>query len=239
MKYMGSKSRLAKDLVPVIQSLIDSTKTACYFEPFVGGCNVIDKVVAPSRIGHDSHKYLIEMWKAVSTGWLPPELITEVDYSRVKASPDENPALTGYVGFAMSFGGKWWGGYRRDSRDGDRQSNEIVQSSRSLNSLIKQQPFLTDVEFACSAVGAYDPPENSVIYCDPPYKNTTGYKDSLDYPKFYEWCRNQSKRGCTVLVSEYSMPDDFNLLWQKELSTNLSTASSLRAIESLFILAGD
>ena len=29
---------------------------------------------------------------------------------------DENPALTGFVGFGCSFGGKWWGGYAKDKR---------------------------------------------------------------------------------------------------------------------------
>ena len=36
MKYVGSKNRLAKDLVPIIQSYITSD-TKGYLEPFVGG----------------------------------------------------------------------------------------------------------------------------------------------------------------------------------------------------------
>lgn len=37
MKYMGSKNKIAKDLVPIIQSYIDSNHITHYFEPFVGG----------------------------------------------------------------------------------------------------------------------------------------------------------------------------------------------------------
>ena len=35
MKYMGSKSRLAKDLIPIIQPYVDNAKG--YLEPMVGG----------------------------------------------------------------------------------------------------------------------------------------------------------------------------------------------------------
>ena len=36
MKYVGSKNRIAKDLVPIIQSYINKD-TKGYLEPFVGG----------------------------------------------------------------------------------------------------------------------------------------------------------------------------------------------------------
>lgn len=34
---MGSKSRIAKEIVPIIQHYIDTTGCKCYLEPFVGG----------------------------------------------------------------------------------------------------------------------------------------------------------------------------------------------------------
>lgn len=39
MKYVGSKNRIAKYIVPIIQSKIDELGDSCngYFEPFVGG----------------------------------------------------------------------------------------------------------------------------------------------------------------------------------------------------------
>lgn len=62
MKYMGSKSRIAKDIVPIIQNYIDNTDTAeTYWEPFVGGANIIDKIKCQYRIGSDLNKYLIAL----------------------------------------------------------------------------------------------------------------------------------------------------------------------------------
>lgn len=37
MKYMGSKSRIAKYIVPIIQKHIDNNDYQCYAEPMVGG----------------------------------------------------------------------------------------------------------------------------------------------------------------------------------------------------------
>lgn len=42
MKYMGSKNRYAKEILPLI--LKDRKENQWYVEPFVGGANVIDKV---------------------------------------------------------------------------------------------------------------------------------------------------------------------------------------------------
>lgn len=48
MKYMGSKARHAKELLPII--LKDRKPGQWYVEPFVGGANMIDKVDG-NRIG--------------------------------------------------------------------------------------------------------------------------------------------------------------------------------------------
>lgn len=48
---------------------------------------------------------------------------------------------------------------------------------------------------------------NSIIYCDPPYNNTTQYvTGDFDSTAFFDWCRKQTE---LVVVSEYDAPDDF------------------------------
>ena len=68
MKYMGSKSRIAKYILPII--LKDRKDDQYYVEPFCGGCNMIDKV-GGNRIANDNNPYLIQMWKALIDGWQP------------------------------------------------------------------------------------------------------------------------------------------------------------------------
>ena len=61
MKYMGSKNRIAKEILPI---MLKERGQRTWVEPFVGGANMIDKV-SGNRIGADANKYLIAMWKGL------------------------------------------------------------------------------------------------------------------------------------------------------------------------------
>ena len=57
MVYMGSKRRLAKELIPILTKDLD--ENTYYVEPFVGGANMIDKIDHNIMICGDCNKYLI------------------------------------------------------------------------------------------------------------------------------------------------------------------------------------
>ena len=61
MKYMGSKNKYSKYIVPIIQKAINDNDVNLYIEPFVGGANLIDKIDCNKRIGYDKNKYLIAL----------------------------------------------------------------------------------------------------------------------------------------------------------------------------------
>ena len=56
MKYMGSKSRIAKNIIPIIQKYIYDNNIVHYYEPFCGGCNIIDKIKCESKYANDNQK---------------------------------------------------------------------------------------------------------------------------------------------------------------------------------------
>lgn len=227
MKYMGSKNRIAKYILPII--LKDRKEGQYYVEPFCGGCNLIDKV-GGNRIANDYHYELIEMFKALQTGWVPPKNVSEAEYHKTRFIKD-NPALVGYIGFNLSYSGKWWGGY---ARDGAGIRNYGVEA---FNNVMKQVPAIASVEFIQGSYIDLVIPEESIIYCDPPYRNTTKYKDLIDYERFYQWCRDRKAEGHTIFISEYNMPDDFICVWEKEQVSSLTKdTGSKRAIEKLFTL---
>ena len=68
MKYMGSKNRIAKHILPII--LKDRKPDQWYVEPFVGGANMIDKVEG-NRVGGEINEYIAAMWIALESGWVP------------------------------------------------------------------------------------------------------------------------------------------------------------------------
>lgn len=75
MVYMGSKSRFAKEIVPILQDIINKNNIAIYIEPFVGGANIIDKINCPTKIGYDKNISLIELHKKGQTN---PEEIPSI-----------------------------------------------------------------------------------------------------------------------------------------------------------------
>ena len=55
IRYVGSKNKISKEIAPIIQKCIDDNNIKTYFEPFVGGANMIDKIKCDKRIGNDMH----------------------------------------------------------------------------------------------------------------------------------------------------------------------------------------
>ena len=71
MKYMGSKNRIAKHLLPIMLKEAEKHGIAKWVEPFVGGCNMIDKVPESfERVGYDLNEYIIEMFKSLQQGFI-------------------------------------------------------------------------------------------------------------------------------------------------------------------------
>jgi len=59
MKYQGSKNRISKQLLEIINTY-NKTERNIWIEPFVGGANMIDKVATSfNRVGCDNNKYII------------------------------------------------------------------------------------------------------------------------------------------------------------------------------------
>lgn len=232
MKYMGSKNRIAKYILPII--LKDRKENQYFISPFCGGGNMIDKVDG-NRIATDNNEYLIEALKLIRDNpeSLPKtnKLFSEEDYKNIKNNKDKNKALYGYVGFALSYAGKWFGGWCRDK---ERKRDYVKEA---YNNAIKQSIKLKNVKLKYGSFDSFDYPKNSIIYCDPPYKNTTKYNTTFDYNNFYKWCRNMKEIGHTIFISEYYMPDDFKCVWQKEIVSSLTKdTGSKKGIEKLFTL---
>lgn len=139
MKYMGSKRRIAKYILPII--LKDRYVGQYYVEPFCGGCNSLDKVDGP-RIGSDINKYLIALLKYMQNDEFNLPDISEDQYKDIKNNKDHYPDwLVGYVGFNLSFGAKFFGGYRRDKKGVRNYQNEAQQNLRAQQQLIKDVKF--------------------------------------------------------------------------------------------------
>lgn len=229
MKYMGSKARHAKELLPII--LKDRQEGQWYIEPFVGGANLIDKVDG-NRIGSDKNFFLIELLKAIRDGWVPPSTVSEDDYAKAKFSDDAK--YKAFVGFCTSYSGKWFGGYARGN---DANGNPRNYADEQKRHLLKQSKGLQGIDLRCVEFDNLLIPDESIIYCDPPYAGTTKYATGgFNHDKFWQWCRDKVKEGHKVFVSEYNSPDDFISIWEKKVNNTLTKdTGSKQGVEKLFV----
>lgn len=208
--------------MPILQDCIDSHDIKVYYEPFVGGANLIDKIKCPCKIGNDIHPQLIAMFKALQNGWVPPEHISEEEYIRVRDNRGQYPDYyVGYVGFNASFGAGYFEGYARGFKNDGVTPRDL--SNEAYRNLMKQLPDLMDIEFRCGSFIQWDGFLNAAIYCDPPYENTKKYSTgNFDYELFWEWCRQTGKQNF-VFISSYDAPDDFECIWSRKIQTPLDS----------------
>ncbi len=202
MQYFGGKQRISSEIINVLYEYRKDNEKL--IEPFVGGCNIISKMCG-ERYCYDINEYLIEMYKAIQNGWVPPTHLTKEEYDYIKSHKDENKALTGFVGIGCSYSGKWFGGYAKNNTGRNYCLN-------AYNSLLKQKNDINGINFECCDYRNLLP-HSSLIYCDPPYKGTTQYSiiGTFNTHEFWGIIRKWSKDN-NVIISEYSAPDDFECI---------------------------
>ena len=239
MKYMGSKASIASEILPFIHNYIFLNSIDTYIEPFMGGCNMIDKVQCSKRLAYDKNKYLVSLFQYLQNGGELPEEVSREQYNdcRVHYKAKDNfyaDWFTGAVGFLAGFNGRFYdGGYGGTSGSGDTFRNYYQESKANI---LNQMKDLTDVEFAVSDYRELHP-SGCLVYMDPPYAGTKGYMTitkEFNHREFWEIAREWSKDNI-VLISEEQAPDDFDILWQAEVNRNIHATNKSKATEKLFI----
>jgi DNA adenine methylase len=239
MKYLGGKQRLGKHLAPFLKELYNKINKALhngliidgYLEPFCGSCGVLKNMadVSDSVQANDYHPDLIQMWSEVQAGtFVFPTSISEEEYFLAKALPSPS-AHKSFVGFGMSFGGRFFGAYAHKYMNDKKEDfcKEMV------NSLKRTAPLIQNVCFTNKSYLDLQP-VNKFIYCDPPYAFTKfpiKYRrdvkryDVFDTALFWATMRAWSANNF-VVVSEIVAPNDFVEIWN--MDRHRSACNSLK-----------
>src|SRR5574344_1462233 len=200
MKYMGSKNRIAKHILPIMLKEMEEKGYTTWVEPFCGGGNVIDKVPdKDKRIGADLNEHTIAAMLGIRdfVHDLPSQVSKDM-YKEIKGSPPH--PINSWIRFECSFGSKLDNGFASNS-----EGRNYAEKGKNL--ALKQSPKIQTVEFICCSYEDLSSVTNSLIYNDPPYLGVTGYKTgSFNHEKFFEWCRDMKDKGNSVCVSEYNAP---------------------------------
>ena len=212
MRYQGGKSRIAASIALAIERE-SKGDYGNLVSLFCGSCAVESKL-APhfkSVICNDNHKYLVALWQALQDGYELPEVVSQEMYKSIRDNKDDNPALTGFVGFGCSFGG-----------------------------ILKDFANLQNATFTCNDYKDVVIPAGSVVYADPPYSNTTGYTSGkFNSEEFWDYMRQIGKDN-QVFISELEAPDDFVCVWERPFTRTLdrNKNNQFKVVEKLFTYKG-
>lgn len=206
MRYLGGKSRLARKIVDVIKQRAPETRGI--IEPFCGGAAVTEYLCAwRPTLAADAFPGLAGMLDAVRQGLrLPIEGVTDAQYAALRdaARAGNHDPFTVAVGFGLSFGGRWFGGNAR-CIPGDPKEDY----GRFFNAWADRLTTCSDLTLAEADYQEFaDLAEpGTTIYCDPPYRATTGYATGyFDSDKFDQMCWFWRSKGARVFVSEFWTP---------------------------------
>lgn len=123
----------------------------------------------------------------------------------------------------------------------DIETNPLYSSVRrnKLNGRLQSLERLERLERYNTNYRNVELPDNSIVYCDPPYANTNRYGlngSRFDNEAFWEWARHCKK---PVFISEYEAPKDFICIAEIPTTSKIAAKTSKRAIEKIFIRASD
>lgn len=260
ISYQGSKSRFMKVLKPLIENNLDEGMT--YIEPFGGGMNSFTPINASKKIANDVNEYNIALWlllkekgfNGVETEWSEylnilsncedkpngsnylqaRELYSDMKKDCLSNGGKYPKALLGFVAYACSFGGGWWNGFiGYNEKKGE---NYVKEAIRSLKKHIETAVNIENSDFIHGNYESIEIPDNSFVYCDPPYANTKKYANDFDNERFWDWCREliETKENIKLLISEYNAPDDFVCIWSKGAQDRMGN-NIMSKNEKLFI----
>lgn len=240
MVYLGSKRKYLDHILPILQKCIDDNNITTYIEPFVGGANIIDSIKCDNRYGYDRSDTLIALLTQMRDGF--DKVLKDGNrelwdkgkaYVKDGIMPDDMTlAEIGAMEFFASFSnGGFPRGYAKNA-DGRNYFNEAYRNAE------KQAPNLKGIEFGCQNYWELDPSiKNAVIYADSPYQNTKQYgyarQGKFDFDKYHQWCREISKNNY-VFISEQTMPDDFEVIWEQDCKRTAGRDNNFKAVERLF-----
>ena len=122
---------------------------------------------------------------------------------------------------------------------------ERTKQGKNVESLAQQENLLRSKAIASSNISitsvSYDEidlpdPSETVIICDPPYRDTQGYQVEFDNDKFEQWCIDKSREGYEVFVCEYNIENPaFEEVWEKEvINCGGGNKNQKRSIEKLY-----
>ena len=232
MAYVGGKSKGSEHIIDILNDKkYDNMK---YLEPFVGYGHILRRVnKKKSYTACDINPLVISLLKGIQDKTKRYPNISKNEYYILKNKTNHS-FKRAIAAFAYSYNGKEWGGYTENSKCGTRES--YPQERKNYYDKLRQNDTFMKTKISLCDYRTIRP-RNYLIYCDPPYINTTGYGDiKFNHKEFWDTIRKWSKDN-TVFVSEYKAPSDFKCVAKKGKHQSLGGKGADKIVyEKLFTI---
>tara|TARA_B100000073_G_scaffold341657_1_gene343359 strand:- start:246 stop:983 length:738 start_codon:yes stop_codon:yes gene_type:complete len=224
MAYVGGKSKGASHILEILNDPIYNNMD--YIEPFVGYAHILRRVLnKKSYRAYDANPLLIALLRGVQNKTLKYPKITRKQWVMLKNKTKEISFRRAIAAFTYSFNGVEWSTYTVKSSCGAR-TNYPAERKRYYDKLRINDVFMN------TKIRLLDytklKPKNKLIYCDPPYADTTGYSPYFNHDQFWKTIRKWSKNNI-VFVSEYKAPKDFKCIAKKIKKQSLGGKGAIKS----------
>jgi DNA adenine methylase len=239
MRYLGGKTRLKKELVPIIRNRVGR---GIVWDAFCGGLAMSEGLAQTGGgLSSDACIPLIALYDGIRAGWQPPALVTKEMWEAAKALPDSDP-LKGYAGFGCSFGGMYFSSYAKPEDTLTIASGPSAGHSCKRNyhaatiKVLKRQLAKIGTPFVRDFLLETPIPGFAAVYCDPPYADTVRYAGvrPFNHDLFYS-CVEAWACVCPVFVSEYECPIG-ELVFERPAPKGCTMAKK-NAVERMFLVS--
>ena len=250
MNYMGSKRKYCKYIVPIIQKYINENNITTFVDCFCGGANLADNIQCENVICNDLSPTLIDLHKQAQKDFskIPSEGSREywdlayAEWKRLVTNPNYKPLMPLFVIGAIEWYGSFCcGGFPRGYAKNFGNSKYYQENYNSHKKQVEKENY-KKIQFIC---GSYDKipnlsKENTLLYCDSPYKGTTPYgiDKNFNFYKYYQWLIEMSRKY-PIFISEQKLPPQFNdfIIWEKnDVKRTTRSDNGFVATEKLYLL---
>lgn len=254
MVYMGSKRKYCKYICPIINKYIKDNNITEFYDIMCGGANLADKIECKNVYANDLSPTLIALHKQAQLDFskIPDEGNREYwdkaysNYKIILQNLSNDKTLEDYQNLVdmplYEIGSIEWyasfanGGFPRGYAKNTETRNYYKEAYRNHNNQ-KDNENYKKINFIQGDYRNLKIPLNALVYVDSPYKNTKPYQINKDFnhEEYYNFLRELSKTN-PIFISEQTMPEDFPIIWEKEVKRTAGQDNNFKACEKLYFL---